>query len=138
MTLIRPLLLIAALLTSASAHAQSCVQVEVQNLRPEQGALMVAAYTDAADFNKKPATALQMRAGASPTSSFQLCGLSGPLVALALFQDLNSNGKLDTSVLGIPTEPWGASGKPPGFSAPTWESSQIPLNGSPIVVKLSQ
>ncbi len=138
MTPLRTALLAAALLTSLGAQAQSCVQVEVQNLRPQEGSLMVAAYTDAADFNTKPATTLRMRTGASATLSFSVCGLSGPSVALSMFQDLNGNGKLDASVLGMPIEPWGASGKPPGFAAPTWESSQVPLDGRTIVVNLSK
>ena len=126
-----------AALAATSAHAQNCVQVEVHNLRPQQGMLMVAAYTEAADFNKKPASTLQMRAGAE-TMRFSLCGLDGPSVALALYQDVNGNGQLDRSVLGVPTEPWGASGKPPAFAAPTWETSQVPLDGSAIVVQLSK
>ena len=70
--------------------------------------------------------------------SFPLCGLSGASVALTLFQDLNGNGKLDANVLGMPTEPWGASGKPVAMSAPTWETTVVPLDGTTIVVKLSK
>lgn len=130
-------LAVAMTTAAAGAHAQGCVQVEVHNVRPQQGMLMVAAYADAADFSKKPVSTLQMRAGAE-TMRFALCGVDGPSVALTLFQDLNGNGQLDRSVLGVPSEPWGASGKPPAFSAPTWETSQVPLDGSSIVVQLSK
>jgi uncharacterized protein (DUF2141 family) len=119
----------------AVVDAQSCVQVEVQNLKPGEGPLMLAAYTDEASFRKTPAATLQA-AVVAPTQQLQVCGLSGAAVALTLFQDLNRNGKLDSNALGMPTEPWGASGKPPVFSAPTWETSRVPLDGSVIVVKL--
>ena len=136
------LLALAATTTAIAAHAAepACIQVEVQNLRPQEGTLMIAAYTDPADYKaRKSSTSLQVRAGASTTQTVQLCGLSGEMVALSMYQDLNGNGKLDTSVLGMPTEPWGASGKPPAMSAPTWETTQVPLAaGSTIVVKLSQ
>ena len=133
------LLAVAALIATFAVHAEPCVQIEVKNLRPQEGLLMVAAYTDEADFKaKKVATAVQLRATDSTTLSFPLCGLSGASVAIQMYQDINGNGKLDTSVLGMPTEPWGASGKPPRMSAPTWETSQVPLTGSSIVVKLSQ
>jgi uncharacterized protein (DUF2141 family) len=133
---------LAAASAAFGAHAAepACIQVEVQNLRPQEGVLMVAAYTDAAGYKaRKWATSLQVRAGASTTQSVQLCGLSGESVALSMYQDLNGNGKLDTSILGMPTEPWGASGKPSAMSAPTWETTQVPLAaGATIVVKLSQ
>jgi uncharacterized protein (DUF2141 family) len=119
------------------AQAEPCAQVEVQNVRPDQGMLMVAAYADAATFNKAPVAAVQMRAGTA-TMSFPLCGLSGGSVALMLFQDLNGDGKLDRNAFGIPTEPWGASGKPLPMSAPTWEATSVPLDGTTIVVKLSK
>ncbi len=70
--------------------------------------------------------------------TFPLCGLSGGSVSLNLFQDLNGNGKLDANVLGVPIEPWGASGKPAAMSAPTWDTTVVPLDGSTIVVKLSK
>ena len=129
----------ALVMVARPAQAQNCANVEVQNLRPAQGMLMVAAYADAAGFSGKvPVAALQMRAGTATTMSFPLCGLSGGSVALTLFQDLNGNGKLDANVLGIPTEPWGASGKPAAMSAPTWDTTMVPLDGTTIVVKLSK
>ena len=128
----------AALIVAPPAHAQTCAQVEVQNVRPDQGMLMVAAYADAATFSKTPVVATQLRAGSSATMTFPLCGLSGASVALTLFQDLNGNGKLDVNPFGLPTEPWGASGKPAAMSAPTWDTTNVPLDGTTIVVKLSK
>ncbi len=131
----------AALVISLPAIADTCIPVEVQNLRPEKGTLMVAAYAHADDFQKKPLSALQTRAGAA-TMNVSLClpgaGPAITTVALTLYQDLNDNGKLNTNLLGIPSEPWGASGKPPGFGAPTWDTARVPLDGKAIVVKLSK
>jgi uncharacterized protein (DUF2141 family) len=126
-------------MTSLPARAAgACVNVEVQNVRPEQGMVMLAAYADAASFSTAPLVATQMKAGSESTMSFPLCGVSGDKVALTLYQDINGNGKLDRNVMGIPTEPWGASGKPAAMSAPTWEATAVPLDGSTIVVKLSK
>ena len=119
------------------AHAQDCAKVEVQNLKPGQGMLMLAAYTDAASFRKTAAASLQLPVSAE-TMLVQVCNLSGSVVGLTLFQDLNGNGKLDSNPFGMPTEPWGASGKTSAMSAPTWETAQVPLDGSTIVVKLSK
>ena len=131
----------AAALATAPAPAQAqtpdCATVEVQNVRPQQGMLMIAAFADAASFNKSPVVATQMKAGAA-TMTFPLCGLGSTSIALTLFQDLNGNGKLDANAFGIPSEPWGASGTPAAMAAPTWETTHVPLDGTTIVVKLSK
>lgn len=126
-----------AALVAVPVLAQTCVQVEVQNVRPDAGMVMVAAYSEAAAFRKTPVVATQMKAAAA-TMTVPLCGLTGTSVALALYQDLNGNGKLDANALGIPSEPWGASGTTMPMTGPSWESSMVPLDGRTIVVKLSK
>ncbi|MEO5735209.1 MAG: DUF2141 domain-containing protein [Rubrivivax sp.] len=121
----------------ALAADSGCATVEVQNVRPKQGRLMVAAYLDVGSFRKTSASSLDLAAGDDATVRFQLCGLSGTEVALTLFQDLDSNGKLNTNLLGVPSEPWGASGSP-GVMGPKWDTTRVPLNGEPIVVRMSQ
>jgi uncharacterized protein (DUF2141 family) len=127
----------ALVMAAAPAQAGPCVNLEVRNVRAAQGTLMIAAYADAASFNKQAVVATQMKAGAE-TMSFPLCGFTGEIAAFTLYQDLNGNGKLDRNVLGIPSEPWGASGKPAAMSAPTWETTAVPLDGTTIVVVLSK
>jgi uncharacterized protein (DUF2141 family) len=114
-----------------------CAKVDVQNLRVGEGPLMLAAYSDAESFGKTAAGRLQV-AAAAETMQVQVCGLTGDAVGLTLYQDLNGNGKLDTNAFGMPTEPWGSSGKRPAMSAPTWATAQVPLGAEPIVVKLSK
>ena len=127
---------VALLSFAALAHAQGCAKVEVQNLHPAQGSLMLAAYSDAASFRKTAASQLQM-AVSGETMQLQVCGLPGSAVALTLFQDLNGNGKLDANPFGVPIEPWGASGSAVA-TGPSWDSAQVPLDGSTIVVRLSK
>jgi uncharacterized protein (DUF2141 family) len=109
-------------------------------VRPQQGQLMVAAYADAESFGKKAVTSLRVAAGDAVTS-FQLFGLGGlslgSNVALTMFQDLDSDGKMNKNLLGMPTEPWGSSGTP-GVFGPSWETGRVALDGKTIVVKLSQ
>src|SRR6185437_13110416 len=121
---------------ASPARAATCVDLEVQNLRAG-GTLMLAAYADASTFDKSPVVALQMKVDGE-SMRFPLCGLQGDHVALTLYQDLNGNGKLDKNVLGIPSEPWGASGRPAAMSAPTWATTAVPLDASTVVVRLSK
>lgn len=132
-----PLACTLVLLAAGAAQAQNCVRVEVHNVRPQQGMLMVAAYAEAENYNRKPLTLMQLRPDKA-TLQFDVCGATGPSLALSLFQDINGNQKLDTNLMGIPSEPWGASGKPSGFEAPRWETTQVPVDRQPVVVKLSQ
>ena len=128
----------AALACGHGAHAQTnsgCAQVEVQNVRAQQGHLMLAAYGDADSYNKKPLATLRLPAGEA-VMRFELCGLSGEAVALALFQDQDGDGKMGRNLIGIPTEPWGGSGTPGAFG-PSWDGARVPLDGKTIVVKLS-
>ena len=118
------------------AWAQHCVTVEVHNVRPQQGQLMVAAYTDAEAFGKQAVLSMRVPAGEAVTP-LQLCGVTGELVALTLFQDLDSDGKMGRNLLGMPSEPWGSSGQPGSFG-PSWETAKVALDGSVIVVRLSQ
>lgn len=119
----------------AQAQTAGCTEVEVHNVRPQQGHLMLVAYLDADSFNKKPVASLRLPAG-DAVMRFQVCGLSGDAVALTLYQDLDSDGKMGRNLIGIPTEPWGSSGTP-GAMGPTWATGRVPLDGKAIVVKMS-
>lgn len=121
---------------SAAAGQPGCAQVEVHNVRPQQGHLLVAAYGAAESFRKQALTQLRLPAGEA-TMRFALCGLgSATEVSLVLLQDLDGDGRMATNVLGIPTEPWGASGTP-GMMGPSWDNSRVPLNGGVISVRMA-
>ncbi len=113
-----------------------CATVEVQNVRPQKGFVMLAAYSDAASYGKRPVAALRLAAG-DAVMGFQVCGLVGDTVALQLFQDLDSDGKMGANLVGMPTEPWGSSGAP-GMMGPSWDTGKVALDGKTIVVRLSQ
>ena len=139
-TLLLAAVALAGLAGGALAQAQpaapaGCTQVEVQNVRPGQGHLMVAAFASAEDFSKKPVTTQRLTAGEA-TMRFTLCGLSGSTTALTLYQDLDSDGKMGRNLLGMPTEPWGSSGTP-GAMGPTWEGARVPLDGRTVLVRMS-
>lgn len=134
--------LLGAVLLAAAPVAQAqapdgCAAVEVHNVRPQQGHLMLVAYGSAEQYRKKPLTAMRLAAGDTTTMRFQLCGLAGSQeVALTLFQDLDSDGRMGTNLVGIPSEPWGSSGSP-GVFGPSWETGRVKLDGGVIVVKMS-
>lgn len=120
-----------------ASRAEGCVTVEVHGVRPQQGRLMVAAFDSALSYRKTPLTQLQLPAGEA-MMQFQLCGLGAAQeLALTLFQDLDSDGRMAANLVGLPTEPWGSSGSA-GMFGPTWESGRVKLDGHLIVVRMSQ
>lgn len=51
--------------------------------------------------------------------------------ALAVFQDINANEKLDKNFFGIPSEPYGFSNNAMGsFGPPSWEAAAFTVDGS--------
>jgi uncharacterized protein (DUF2141 family) len=120
----------------AAPTATVCIDVEVQNVRPQQGLLFLVAYGSAETYGKKALSSVKAAAG-DATTRLQMCGISGDTVAIQMFQDLDSDGKMGKNIMGMPTEPWGSSGTP-GMFGPSWETGKVTLNGSAVVVKLSQ
>lgn len=133
--LLVPLLACGCALAQSVPAATGCITVEVSNVRPQQGQLMAAAYADAESFGKKALAQIRVPAGDAVTR-FELCGISGDSVAITMFQDLDSDGKMGRNPLGMPTEPWGSSGTP-GMFGPSWETGKVAVDGKPVVVRMS-
>lgn len=131
----------AALLAAAPALAQSSlpagcgVQLEIKRVTPGQGTVMVAVYESEAQFMKLPALAVALQAKGD-TISLPLCNLSGDEVAVMIYQDLDRNGKLDTNLMGIPSEPFAASGEP-SFGPPSWAKAKVRADGRSISISLN-
>ena len=132
----KPTLIALVLAAASPAFAETCATVEVDNVRPQQGHLMVSAFGTAETYGRTPMVSLRLPAGEA-SMRFALCGLRGSVIALRLFQDLDSDGKMGANLLGLPTEPWGGSGTP-GATGPTWDTGKVALDGSAIKVRMSQ
>jgi uncharacterized protein (DUF2141 family) len=126
-------------LSPALTHAQTtpvCPTLEFTGLKGGEGTLMIAVYGSAETFFKKPVWMNAIKVN-KETMSVPICNLEAAEIAITAFQDMNGNGKMDSNPMGIPTEPYGASGKPAMFSAPTWNDTRVQIAGATqaIVVK---
>lgn len=124
---------------AGAALAEACTTVEVQQVRPRQGTLMLAAFDAAERFGREPLAVTRVPAGEA-TTRFTWClpaSVRGRPFAVTMFQDLDGDGQLGRTRLGLPTEPWGASGQPGPFG-PDWASTQVawPAQGDAIVLRL--
>ena len=129
-----------AAILSLAASAQpakpvECPTMDFVGLKSGEGRLMVAAYSSAESFFKAPVWSLTVKV-IGDAMRIPLCNVDAAEVAITAYQDLNGNNKMDANPMGIPTEPYGASGKPAMFGPPTWNDTKVALTtASPILIK---
>ena len=113
------MILFAALffLGSAARVQAQTLTLEVRDIDRPTGTLYVAIYSSPDNFLKKPLTGFRVEVK-DKTLSIPCKGLPQGTYALALFQDLNENGTLDTGAFGIPQEPTGFSRDAQGVMGP--------------------
>lgn len=121
----------------STAAKAPCADLEVLGLQADVGTLNLAAYNTSTSFFKKPVWVDRIKV-VGTAMRVSVCGVAPGEIAVTGFQDLNGNNKMDSNVLGIPSEPYGASGKPPQFSAPTWDTTKVvwpPADNATVRVK---
>ncbi len=123
-------LILAATLAATLAIPIAAVACErtiaITNVRSGAGPVMVAVYADEGSFMKVPVLAVRVSAS-DVTVHVPLCGTEAREIAVMAYQDLNVNQRLDMNPIGIPTEPFGASGEGVGFGAPSWARVRVAL-----------
>ena len=120
------------------AQELSTINVQVKNLRSDEGQLMAGLYKSEEDFLSQVyrGEVVKIKDGIA-TISF--LNIPQGTYAVSVFHDENSNNKLDTNFLGIPKEDYGASNNAKGFMGPPkWEDAVIRLTDKPldIVIKI--
>ena len=111
------------------------LQLEIKRVTAGSGPVMVAVYESEAQFMKDMALAVAVQAKGERVS-LPLCTLNSEEVAVMIYQDLDRNGKLGTNFMGIPNEPYGASGEP-SFGPPSWSKAKVRADGRSISVTLN-
>ncbi|OJF77393.1 MAG: hypothetical protein BKP49_02715 [Treponema sp. CETP13] len=101
---------------------ESCsVKLTISNITVEKGTLYISVYNSKESFKKKDFFVLKKILATAETQNITIEVPYGEYV-FSLFQDENSNGKLDTKIFGIPKEKVGISnyngkGIPGGFDS---------------------
>ncbi len=111
----------------ASVHASAAsLTVAVTSIEEEQGSIMLALYDGADSYNggtSAKAARIKVTGG---EVSVQFDDLPPGRYAIKLYHDANSNGELDTNMMGLPVESYGFSGDggtmgPPPFEAAAFD-----------------
>jgi uncharacterized protein (DUF2141 family) len=107
--------------------------VQVKNIEAPKGCLRIALYNREEDFLREGNELVDKVAPVSLAESMQVAIPDLPFgkYAIAVYHDLNNNGKLDKNYLGIPTEPYAFSNNPKvKWRSPTFTETQVELNAA--------
>jgi uncharacterized protein (DUF2141 family) len=105
-------------------EAPPALEVRVDNIRQAKGQVRLAIFADPATFldyqSAVHLASTPLRATQS-TVVFELPQLAPGQYAIATYHDRNNNDKLDTNLLGVPTEPYAFSREPDSkWREPRW------------------
>jgi uncharacterized protein (DUF2141 family) len=124
------------LLAPVCAHAgavknpgSATLTVRVEGVSAKGGILRLGLYDAKGypDNDSTPVAAADVPAGRGE-AVIVLSGIRPGIYAIETFQDINANGKMDTSWLGLPEEPFGFSRDArPHFSKPRFQAVAFPV-----------
>lgn len=107
--------------------AQHTLKVTVNNIESTKGNIRIALYKDKNSFLKKPFKTAQGKIENKKTEVI-FTGIPKGIYAVSLYQDENSNRKLDFGMFGIPKEPTASSNNAKGFMGPPkFEDAQFKI-----------
>lgn len=122
------------LLALFQTERQGSLTVKVSNALQTQGSIRMAVYNNEKSF---PSESQSFRGGAlalkpginSPQLTFDQLPFGD--YAVAIYHDLNNNGKMDKNALGIPTEPYAFSNNiKVKWRAPKFQEAMFTLNSN--------
>ena len=91
--------------------------------------MMVALYNTAEAWNGGPPVASTKDSVTGETVRVIFANLEAGDYAVMLFHDANSNGELDSNMLGIPSEGYGFSNNVGRFGKPDFEEAMFTVTG---------
>jgi len=106
------------------------VLLELRDIKQFKGSIMVGVFKSERDFKDHKQYKRFIRKATSHTMKVKINDLEPGWYMVAVFQDENENGELDSSFLGPPTEPYGFSNNARGLlGAPSFEKAKFYYKG---------
>lgn len=112
------LILLATYTYFALAQDSIILTIKVEGANPGEGRILLSVFASEQDFLRVPMISLDAAVNESGNAEFVIGELEQGNYALSAIYDQNSNGKLDTNFLGIPSERVGMSNNPSSWFGP--------------------
>lgn len=135
-----PLVLTTMASPQVEAPRENLIHVDIDGFRNEKGQVRCALFSLPADFPKRADKAIAQTKGEilRGRASCEFSGIGPGTYAISAFHDENSNGKLDTNILGIPREGVGASNDAKGhFGPPKFDQASFRFSGGRLDLKVT-
>lgn len=131
-------LVAAGLLALAGAARAATVEVEVDGIEPRPGSVYVALCQGG--LSEGACRSGQDAPADGPRRRFVFEDVRPGVYAVAAFQDLDGNGRLDRTGLGLPLEPYGFSGQAGRGARPEFSRAAFTLSepGAVLRVRLAR
>ncbi|HEY0821064.1 MAG TPA: DUF2141 domain-containing protein [Rhizobacter sp.] len=133
----KPAHLLAIALAAASTGGTAAaltLTVEITDARSTQGSLNAALYgSDTTWLDVASAVQVQKVAVAPEKTVLVFSNLAPGRYALSGYHDENGNGKLDTNVLGMPTERYGFTGSGGMMGPPSFDKAAVDVQADTTV-----
>lgn len=126
------LLLSFQLVINLSCQSLHTLSIEVSNIQNTETRIFLGLYDTEASFKTKSmAIDSVVFIPKTNVSDIFINNIPDGEYAIAIFQDINNNGKLDMGILKIPKEPIGISnfGEKNKVGIPTFNKAKIKING---------
>ena len=130
----------ALLMAFAQGAPAANLAVTIENIRDSRGQVLVGVFDSAAAFPKQVYQGQSVPASqrdADGIVRISFTGLPAGTYAVSAVHDRDENGKLTTNLLGIPTEPYGFTGRGSGlFGPPAFDdvSFSLPAGGAAVTI----
>lgn len=116
----------------SAGDAQNSIHVAIDGLRSDKGQVICSLYSSAGGFPKNYGKAIAHTKSliVNRRANCVFSGIQPGTYAISVFDDENSNGRLDTNFLGIPRESVGASNNAKGhFGPPSFHAASFGYTG---------
>ena len=124
--------------SATGAHAAT-LTVTLNQIRVQTGEVRMALYDSAAGWGGE-GQPVAGRGGApdgSAALTFTFEGLKPGRYAVRVMHDENGNGKLDTNLVGMPTEGFGASNDPKVMRAPNFDEASFDVGETDLAIAIT-
>ena len=113
------------------------LDLNIVGLKQNQGVLNVGIYKTKDNWlNDNPYIGKRVRVQSIPTQSIQIDVPPGSY-SIAIYHDINNNGRLDAGLFGIPTEPTGTSNNERGFMGPpSFEKNNVTVSNGDTLLEI--
>ena len=113
---------------SSPANGGPRLKLHISGVSPNAGPVRVAVFTSQDTFPQHETASLKsVVASTGSEVAVELENVPPPPIAIAVYQDSNSDGELNRAVFGIPTEPYGFSNDARGqMGPPSFSDAQLP------------